>query len=595
MTLTEQQRRAVESEARDVLVVAGAGSGKTRVLTERIRYLIEQKGVSPASMLALTFTRKAAAELLGRLARSLTGIDDPKSTGMLIGTFHSVALGILKVHGDKLGLIGPEIEVLDPDDADAVLEQSARDLGYLKDKRWLNRMTGEKVKQYREAQYSSRELPWLKEHDEGPYKRLFQQYRTTLMTLNCLDFGLILMECRRLLTTNPDVLAIYRDQIKHVLVDELQDSDATQYDLHDFFAPPATFFGVGDTRQAIYGFRGARPDLMLERHPGAEVVNLTDCFRCDKAIVIAANDLIAVNAEPMTEPLTWVTGKKGKVASFPGRSEHVAVTLNLLHWQAGYAWRDMVVLSGTHRRLTTIEDRCRESGVPCRRVGATFSLFDTEEFKTLHRILRLIANPQDDIAFLGLTEELGLDAGALSGLRTKAHKNSWPLWRAWIERGPAPSATTLGITMSLIEPFQPVDQILHQLGGEGCFSLDGPTVEYWRCLYQGKRLADALLQHALRDQQDDLCTDDVVQLMTIHAAKGLEWPLVLIANLNEGDMPRSRAIKEGQEKEERRLAYVAFTRAKETLLLHYRRPEDQDADRMPQAPSRFLAESGVKL
>lgn len=587
--LTEEQRRAVESESRDVLCIAGAGAGKTRVLTERIRYLIEQKGISPASMIVLTFTRKSANELLHRLAANMP--DDPLRSGMLCGTFHSVALKLLKADGDKLGLVGPSIEVLAPDDADAILEQCCRDLGYLKADRWTQPMSGQRIREYREAQYTGRELGWLKEFDVAPFARAFGNYRHTLMSLNCLDFGLILMECTRLLTEFPAVLDGYRKKIGHVLVDELQDSDATQYRLHDFFAPPATFFGVGDTRQAIYGFRGARPDLMLERHPNAEVVNLTECFRCDSTIVKAANKLIAVNAEPMTKPLTCATGKKGRVVRFHGRSEQIANVIIANH-RTGFAWRDMVVLARTHRALSRIQECCAAAGVPCHRVGASFGLFASPEFRTLHRILRLIANPHDDVAFLSLTELLGIDGPTLATLRSHAHNNAWPLWKAYTQA--VAGSSTLGVlqaTMMQVNAEWTTTRIVASLQR---FTIPA-CVEYWTTNYAMMPLPEALRTHAMRYQEadSDILTADVVQLMTVHAAKGLEFPMVLVANLNEGDFPSSQSAKAHGVNEERRLAYVAFTRAKESLVLHWREPEDQSEGRTAKAPSRFLEEAGA--
>lgn len=605
ISLTDQQRRAVESESRDVLVVAAAGSGKTRVLTERIRFLIEQRGVSPSSMMCLTFTRKAAGELLSRLAASFGDGFDPRRKGMLIGTFHSVALTILRAEGDKLGLLPDSIGILEPDDADMILDMVCRDLGYLIRKAWCKPLSWERVSTYRESQYTGARPKWLTSNVEHLYDRIHSLYRNTCLGMNVLDFGMILTECRRLLIEFPDVLTRYREKVRHVLVDELQDSDATQYDLHDFFAPPATFFGVGDTRQAIYGFRGARPDLMLERHPLAEVVNLTDCFRCGASIVTAANSLIARNAEPMTEPLECATGRAGRVHVFNGRSADVAAKIMGLR-ETGYAWRDTAVLYRAHRTGKRLAEVFGEFEIPHHRVGASFELCETPEFKTIHRILRLIANPRDDVAFLGLVPLFGIDSVTLAEIRKRASSNAWSLWKAYSDRPALGSEFRLivhgvGDCIDALNEEEPAlaNEILESIKIEflppdaANFSIFR-AISWWQQHAESMTLPELLRWFALRDSQDDLVTGDVVQLMTVHAAKGLEFPSVIVANLNEGNFPSSRAANEPEGvREERRLAYVAMTRAKETLGLHYRKPEDQDPTRKIKAPSRFLAESGV--
>ena len=599
--LTPAQRRAVETEARDCLVIAGAGSGKTRVLTERVRFLIERSGVSPANIMVLTFTRKAAGELLHRLEESIGSGFNPRRAGMLVGTFHSVALTILRPEGRALGLLPDTLTILDPTDANMMFEWAARDLGYLNSgSKWAAGMSKERARQYRDAQYTGRDLDWLEtiRGGEAPYARLFAHYRHSLLTMNLLDFGLILRECNRLFDEHPDVLLRYQQRVHHVLVDELQDSDLTQYNLHDRFSPPATFFGVGDTRQAIYGFRGAQPALMLERHPDAKIVNLTDCFRCGASIVKAANRLIAVNAEPRTEPLACATNRDGSVRVEHGRSEFIAQQL-VAKAAAGFAWHDIAVLYRAHATGRRLESVCRERSIPVHRVGASFDVCETPEFRLLHRLLRLICNPRDDVAFLATHELLGIDAEALREIRIKAKTGGVGLWQeAYCSPSIRRTAVGVEVKSAMVEEAQNLPAIRTLLNLQACPPLASDALaaafEFWRRHEAGLSLADLLRWFALRDSQDDLVRGwSGVVLSTVHAAKGLEWPCVFVVNLLEGDFPSGQSLHGDGVRDERRLAYVAFTRAKEALLLHTREPADQDPHRRVKLPSRFIGEAGL--
>lgn len=256
MNLTDRQRSAVEATEREVLVIAGAGSGKTRVLTERVRWLLDH-GASPSDLLVLTFTRAAAGELRDRLE----GVD---TAGILLGTFHSIALTILRSDGDKLGYDVDTLTVVDPDDADLLLKQVCQDLGYLDGKTWRQGLSWKAVAKCREAFYSG---TWARSGDTLDVREtnIIACYHMRLHDLNSLDFGLILTECHKLLESFPDVLERWRGRIKHVLVDECQDSSRLEFSLYDMFCPPAHLFMVGDLRQTLYRFRGAAPELVIER------------------------------------------------------------------------------------------------------------------------------------------------------------------------------------------------------------------------------------------------------------------------------------------------------------------------------------------
>ena len=559
MQLTTSQLRAVTTDSRDVLVIAPAGSGKTRVVVERIAHLLTVRGVKPWEILCLTFTRRAAGEMRERLLQRLRDqVDgDPVSVvaKMLCGTFHSVALTLLTDHGSRIGY--ESLTVITEDDSEFLLQAVCQDFGYCRGKKWREGLSAIKVRAALDRTYTSGVEPGVECE-----RIIVREYKARLYSMQCLDFGSILLECRRLFSECPDVLATYRKQIKHVLVDELQDSDAVQFSMHDWFAPPATFFGVGDRRQSVYGFRGARPDLMRERHPDAEVIDLRECWRCGDSIVAAANRLIAHNGDTLAQPMIGATDRAGIVREITGRSADVAAMVRVLGSE-GYAWSDIAVLARRHSTLERLADAMVEAGIPHHRVGAGADICKGGPFLELHAALRLCINPRDRMAELRL------------------------------KRMPEPRRDVFIATIRSAILSGDGNVNATDVGPAACDIMGRvtPEVVWWQEHCPDTHIADALRWYAIMDAQDDLPRGNVVTLATIHAAKGLEWPAVIVANCLEGELPGSRAIREpGGVEEERRVMYVAETRAAETLLLHWRRPEDQSPDGRIQEPSRFLGE-----
>ncbi len=609
---TAAQTRAIVTDSREVLVLAGAGSGKTSVMVARLRRLFAD-GASPHDFMVLTFTRRAAGEMRERLIRGLTEDGHENADRivayMMLGTFHSAALRILRRDGDKIGLDGPSITIIDPSDADVLLKQVCRDFGYMKGDKFKSGLSWKSVSGYREALYTG-QLSEGTRTVEGD--RILAEYRSRMIQLNALDFGSILAECRRLLAEHPNVLESYRAQIRHVVVDEIQDSDETQFDLHDFFSPPATFFAVGDFRQSIYGWRGARPALCLKRHPSAELIQLRENFRSGAAIVHVANTLIAHNGADVSEPMIAATGRNGVVEDFNGRSADVVARINAVR-EKGFAWRDIAVMARTHRALTGIAAACDEANIPRHRVGAGFDICDTEEFRRLHAAMRLCVNHSDNLAFLRLVDKFGLSATDYAEVRRATAQGGVSHFRAmrFMRVGQPTELERLiecGGHIQSAEEIQDVKEIRER--GEKCEDPPGhipfdvialsqaldtrPVSSFWIDNCSGMTFAEALEWFGTRDAQADLPSDNVVTLLTVHAAKGLEWPAVIVANLNDGEFPSSQSISRGEcDSEERNVGYVAFTRAKEVLALHWRREEDQNGEWGIKPPSRFLAEAGV--
>lgn len=636
MKLTDAQQAAVHTESSDVLVIAPAGSGKTRVLTERIAFLLSEKRASPSELMVLTFTNRAAAEMQERLFASLRahGWPNPKKEcrSMLIGTFHAVAFQMLRQDGDKLGYNVHTLTVIEPADADLLLQQCATDLGYYRDGTWRGGVTGKALRKFLEGFYTSGEYP--KDENGARAMRstssrqkgtsdlslvgIVTEYRSRLFSLNALDFGHILLQCRELLGQHKGVREGWTDRISHVLVDEIQDANAMQhYGFLDFFRTPQTFFAVGDRRQSVYRFRGSRPDLMTDHHPGATKIDLTECFRCADRIIDAANALIAHNGDALAKPMLGVTGRPGSVDLHSGRSADIAGLVVGLH-KEGYAWRDIAVMGRKHRALKRLADLFVDFDLPHYRVGAGLDVCDTEEFRLLHAALRLCVNQRDNLAFLRLVSALGLSATDYAEVRQRAARDGVSHWNAYntlvasrcnVSEEPKVRLWYVITDTIAADPSMESAVDFLQISIAACrtfIDLDPAMIvaacEFWLpCIDMS--VAEALRWFALRDAQDDLPDADVVTLLTIHAAKGLEWPACIVVDLNERDFPGVQSMKSAEEvEEERRVCYVAVTRTKERLILHYRRAEDQAAPKPSKRrsgpgafkpPSRFLTECGV--
>jgi len=623
MELTPQQKFAVETQSPNVLVVAGAGSGKTRVLTAHIGHLLEH-GADPSSILTFTFTRKAANEMK-TLVAELVG--ERTTNSMLIGTFHSIALIILERHAKLLGY-RPGITVFTDADQWTVLESVGRDLGYMNGRKW----TAFAKKDVKYALEISNAHKWcagiaatfppdyiaealaasssMKLTVADALGKLIHGYRNRLFENNAVDFGMILSECQRLFAEREDILRSYQNTFAHVMVDEYQDTDLTQYNLHNWLSPPAHLFAVGDIDQCVYSWRSAHPELMLnlkDARPDLEVIKLEDCFRCGPSIVAAANTLIEHNKDRISRTLKSCVDFQSQVSAEPGRSEDVANMVKVAQKDGGFDWGDIAVLGRSHRTLKRLETVFKEQDVPCVRIGALSDVCETDAFRDLHAVMRLVANEWDAVAFLRLRPFLGAnDPVAYAQVKASAASSCKSHWRAWLEQ-----QKDVGSLVGTIHNFRPTDASVNMLAINVVDALsasladirseDGEYLEtlthawrFWQVMTPRMMLHEALRWFVTKDIQDEIeATKDPhkVSLMTVHAAKGLEWPCVIVVGLNEKSFPSSR----GNEEEERRLCYVAITRAKERLVLHYRRDCDQAEGQKPQPPSRFFVESCINV
>lgn len=583
--LTVRQFQAVTTPAEDVLVLAGAGAGKTSTMVQRIAHLLAH-GASASDLLVLTFTRKAASEMRDRIGTVL--IEAGKDAGahlreMKIGTFHAVALGMITADAEVLGYRG-QLTIADEGDAFFLLERVAAGLGYLNASthQWGPGLSAQTVLKARDDWYSTG-TPVANDTAVG---RILSEYRAQLYAMNVLDFGLILVELDRLLQM-PDRAEAWRARIKHTLVDEMQDADEIQYNMHEQLRGGGTFFGVGDRRQSIYGFRGARPELMTEMHPDAQVIDLQECFRCGDVIVRGANRLIAFNRDRLSKPMIGATGRKGRVQTLEAAIGGVIEMIRVTH-SDGFAWSDIAVLARNHGTLWALAGELREHDAPppCRQVGEVFEIVKSPEFRAIQAMMRLAVNPGDDLALLRLvpmitdTTHEAIRAEAVA--EECGHFDAWarlvddfPRWAVEIRRGESAMTATMLVGSLIYKPDAFTDAGLDK-------ERLPEVLKFWTDQCPGGTIGDALLWLAMADGQDDHNTDaDVVTLCTIHAAKGLEWPVVIVADCNEGTFPSVHALAatlSPQERleaieEERRIFYVAVTRAAERLILHSRPPQ----------------------
>jgi len=583
---TEAQVEAINSGAREILSVAGAGAGKTAVLTERIARLLHN-GSSPSEFLVLTFTRKAAGEMIGRLEKLLSpwwGANTGKLLApMSIGTFHSVAYGWVRQYASHLGYTD-RITVIEPDESELLIEQVAVDLGYAKRKglslTWKSGVSMDKVMTVLGLIYSD----GSQIADGRETNAIIAEYWSRLYQMNAIDFGQILVGAQKLLE-DPSVRPMLLERYKYLFVDEMHDSSALDLTLQNEFAKTCSVFGVHDPRQTIYSWRGARPDLIPKLYPSAKTIQLRECFRCGDEIVFSANAMISHNPEGKTcDSMIGKTGRNGLVKVFNGRSADIVDRIVAQHDENGYPYGQIAVLARNHRTLRRLADLMAERGVPHYRSGCKFDVCETPSFKAVHAFLRLQVNPRDNLAFLWLSRSLALSQECYASIRAVAAEKRI----SHFEAATAIMVDGLGFCDGLDET-DPLSDMLDAISVANVAHPD--ATKWWRDNCDGMSVQSALAWYSCRDIQDDVPDGDHANLLTAHAAKGLEWPCVFVVGLNEGDWPSSQSLRKGNIDEERRLCYVAMTRASECLFIHYRADSDQAADRKISQPSRFIWEA----
>ena len=623
--LNDAQREAVTAPLGPVLVLAGAGSGKTRVLIHRIAWLIQTENVSPHSILAVTFTNKAAAEMRARIEK-LLGMP---GGAMWLGTFHGLAHRLLRLHWREAGL-PQSFQILDSEDQLRLIKKIVKALE-LDENRWVPREVQYFINKHKDE---GRRPQHLKDGGDPTQRQmisLYQEYEQNCARAGAVDFAELLLRAFELWRDQPDLLRHYRTRFRHVLVDEFQDTNSIQYAwIRLLVGTEGCPFAVGDDDQSIYRWRGARVENLQkysQDYPQAKLYRLEQNYRSTGSILDAANALIANNSSRLGKNL-WTSGGRGDAvkvyAAFNERDEADFVIGRIQQWIAqGGARRETAILYRSNAQSRVFEEALIQHRIPYKVYGG-LRFFERAEIKDALAYLRLIANRDDDASFERIVNlpTRGIGAKTIDQLRETARGAGSSLWRA---AGAALGDTTAGRGslalhgfLALIERLgrdidgmplhEQVDHVINNSGLIEHFKKDKADrgearIENLEELVSAARgyepedqelpplqsfLAHAVLESG--ETQGD-AWDDCVQMMTLHTAKGLEFPLVFLAGIEDGLFPHQRSLNELESlEEERRLCYVGITRAMQQLYLTYAEQRRMHGVDSYNAPSRFIQE-----
>ena len=624
-SLNPSQREAIRYLDGPLLVLAGAGSGKTRVITEKIAYLIESCGFSPGNIAAITFTNKAAKEMQERVNKLLA---DRPSKGLTISTFHALGVRILREEARSLGY-KPNFSILDASDCFSIVSELAGSV----DKAVIRKLQS-LISSWKSALVSPDQARKDARNDtETLAVNAFDSYSATLRAYQAVDFDDLITLPVVLFEKHPEIREKWQNRLRYLLIDEYQDTNASQYRLLKLLAGPrAAFTAVGDDDQAIYGWRGADVENLrgLPRdYPRLKLIKLEQNYRSTVRILKAANALIAHN-EKLFDKKLWSDLGHGDPITVSvcqdneKEAEAVVMKLQAHRFEHRAAFRDYAILYRGNFQARALEQFLRNQRIPYLLSGGQ-SFFDKSEIKDLTAYLRLLANEDDDPAFIRAvsTPRRGVGASTLQALGTYAGERHLSLFAAAFENGfeqrvqprqlaplrdfceflnrlqaragGEPAATLLADLLTAIA----YEDWLNERDEERAARIKwGNVLEFCEWLgkkgqEEGKTLLDLTQTIALINLLDKNEADvDAVQLSTLHAAKGLEFRHVFLIGIEEGILPHREAQADGRIEEERRLMYVGITRAQRSLHLSYCERRKQGRETIPCEPSRFVSEMG---
>lgn len=625
--LNDKQREAVAAPLENLLILAGAGSGKTRVLVHRIAWLMSVEEASPFSVMAVTFTNKAAAEMRGRIEELMHGT----ASGMWCGTFHGICHRILRAHYLDAKLL-EDFQIIDSDDQQRLLKRLIK-AHNLDDKQWPTRQVAWWINNQKDEGLRPAHINAFDPVTQT-YLKLYTAYQEACDRAGLVDFAEILLRALELLRGNQHIREHYQARFKHILVDEFQDTNAIQYAwLRMMAGAQSNVMIVGDDDQSIYGWRGARVENIekfTREFPSVNTIRLEQNYRSTKTILEASNTLIANNSERMGKQL-WTDGLVGEPISvysaYNELDEARFVVSKIKGWQEqGGTLTDCAILYRNNAQSRVLEEALLQASLAYRIYGG-MRFFERQEIKDALSYLRLINNRNDDTAFERVinTPPRGLGDKTLETIRFAARDRGCTLWDASIGllndqvlTGRAASALSRFVELINALEEEGIDMPLHVLTDHavktsGLLEMyqqekgekSKARIENLEELVTATRqfekpeeaqemtMLTAFLTHAALEAGEGQADehDDAVQLMTLHSAKGLEFPLVFMVGVEEGMFPSQMSAEEaGRLEEERRLCYVGMTRAMQKLYITYaemRRLYGQDKYHKP---SRFIRE-----
>ncbi len=643
-SLNPQQIEAVKTTEGPLLILAGAGSGKTRVITVRIAYLISDKKVPPHNILAVTFTNKAAGEMRARIEQLLKG--EKLQSAPLISTFHSLCVRILRQDIDKLDEgFTKSFTIYDTDDSLKVIKACIKEIGFdekqLTPRYVLTAISSAKNRGDDVEMFASR----IEHTDEkrAAIARVYKMYEERLTRANALDFDDLLIKAVRLLRKSPEVREKYNERYKYILVDEYQDTNALQFALINYLTEKQqNICVVGDDAQSIYGFRQAdiRNILEFEQHfPTAKVILLEQNYRSTQTILDAADAIIQHNVNQKKKKL-WTSNAGGErifyYQAFDGDGEGRFVASKIEEHQRRNANDRIAILYRTNAQSRVFEESLRRMRIDYNIVGG-FSFYERAEIKDVIAYLKLALNPSDDIALLRVinTPVRGLGKSSLDELQFRAKELDISLWEASSVVTDRAYDRPVNLTPRAKTAFRNFKEVIGKLQAnlakagetdkavsdvvisaiedtgyaamlrtenseeagarlENLEELVNAAVDYDK--QEGNGLRDFIDHAALTSDTDKYDRNAAVTMMTVHSAKGLEFPVVFLVGLEDGIFPHSRSINDQNElEEERRLAYVAITRAEKILYVTHSMRRRTYGEEIAAEPSQFLNEMPLEL
>lgn len=625
--LNDVQREALDVIEGPLLILAGAGSGKTKTLTHRIAHLIANHGVWPNQILALTFTNKAAREMRERLA-DLVGQPNSRSFMTWMGTFHGICVKLLKIDGASIG-VQPNFVIYDEDDRQGLIKQAMKELS-ITDKQIKPRAVSGAISNAKNdlvtpLEYAeTAQLPYQKE-----LAKLYTRYEELRKSAGALDFDDLLIETVRMLRDQPEIRRKWRDHFKHILIDEYQDTNAAQYQIVKLLVDEQrNLCVVGDDWQSIYSWRGAdfTNILNFERDfPGARVIKLEQNYRSTGAILDAAHQVITKNTQRTDKKLWTAEGMGVPVEVIPTHDEseeaYQIATRIAQNAARGRRYNDHAVLYRMNSQSYALERALLQHRVPYQIIGGV-RFYDRREIKDIVAYLRLVYQPRDTMSFARIVNVPARGIGATS-------LQKFLTWQASTEMDIITALVNVEQTSSLqprakrvlaefgeflrmvqakvqsdVMPSELIEYVIDKTNYRD-YLRDGTPQAEDREANIGSLISDAKSFASLADFLDEISlmssvdtaqSDDTVTLMTLHAAKGLEFPIVYMVGLEEGIFPHSRVFDSGpaELEEERRLCYVGMTRARQELYLTYAASRLQFGQRGYNTPSRFLSDMGYE-